>query len=74
MKASGIRHSLVDFREWRSSFILESRMAEEGQQEEWRPITVTGNVQWLDMRCNQLKNNASPEELMQIALFVNRET
>lgn len=31
-----------------------------------------GNVQWLCRRCNQLKSNASPEELMRIALFMNQ--
>lgn len=31
---------------------------------------VIGNVQWLCRRCNQIKSNASPEELMRIALFV----
>ncbi len=34
---------------------------------------VLGNIQWLCRRCNQIKSNASPEELMRIALFVNGE-
>lgn len=30
------------------------------------------NVMWLCLRCNRLKSNASPEELVKIALFVTK--
>jgi hypothetical protein len=33
---------------------------------------VKGNIQWLCFRCNSLKRDATPEELMQLALFMNR--
>ena len=33
---------------------------------------IVGNVQWLCRRCNVLKNNAAPEELMMVALFVQK--
>ena len=33
---------------------------------------VKGNVQWLCRRCNTIKNDATPEEIMQVALFAAR--
>lgn len=31
---------------------------------------VPGNVQWLCFRCNRLKSDATPQELVQVALFI----
>lgn len=34
---------------------------------------VKGNVQWLCFRCNRFKSDASPEEIMRLAVFMNKE-
>lgn len=51
---------------WRSTPSLDKILPENGY--------VPENVQWLCRHCNKLKSNASPEELMRLAVFVQKIT
>lgn len=51
---------------WRSQPSLDRIYPEDGY--------IPRNVHWLCRRCNQLKNNASPRELMRLATFVQELT
>jgi hypothetical protein len=50
--------------QWHSTATLDRVIPDKGY--------TVGNVQWLCSRCNVVKSNATPEELMMVAQFVSK--